>query len=152
MTKSLTNTERKSGGSMNIQEIKSFSEQVKQTMPWINGISSNEQYLELALLMDKLVEDYDANQTLIDMLFPVIERYEEEADRFKEFNENIESMSSGAAMLRVIIDQNGLKLRDLPEVGKKSYVSLILSGKRKLNTRHISALSKRFGVPVYMFL
>lgn len=152
MTKSLTNTERKVGNSMNIQELKCFSEQVKQTMPWINGISSNEQYLELSLLMDKLVDDYDANQTLIDMLFPVIERYEEQAERFKDFNRDIDNISSGAAMLRVIIDQNGLMLHELPEVGKKSYVSLILSGKRKLNTRHISALSKRFGVPVYMFL
>lgn len=137
---------------MNIQELKSTSEQVKQTMPWINGISSNEQYIELALLVDKLVEDYDANQTLINMLFPVIERYEEQAERFKEFDRDIEGMSSGVAMLRVIIDQNGLMLHELPEVGKKSYVSLILSGKRQLTIRHINALSKRFDVPAYMFL
>ncbi len=137
---------------MNIHELKYTSEQVEQTMPWVNGISSNKEYIELALLMERLVEDYDSNRTLINMLYPVIERYEEEADRLKEFNENIESMSSGVAMLRVIIDQHGLKRHELPEIGKKSYVSLILSGKRNLTIRHISGLSKRFGVPKYMFL
>ncbi len=137
---------------MRVQELKSVSQQVESVMPWVNGITSNEQYEELITLMGELVEDYESNQTLINILFPVIERYEEEAPRFKAFNENIESIDAGVAMLNVIIDQHGLNLSDFPEIGGKSYLSQILKGTKSLSLKHIKALSSRFGVPSYMFL
>ena len=104
--------------------------------------------------MDELVTDYGANKTLIDLLFPVIERYEDTSELFQKFNDHIDSLDldKGRAMLSVIIDQYGLKLSDLPEIGGKSLVSLILKGERKLTVSHIQALSKRFDVPKYMFI
>ncbi|MDX3774528.1 helix-turn-helix domain-containing protein [Chromatiaceae bacterium AAb-1] len=138
---------------LNVQAMKSLSNQIVQVMPWVRGITSDEQYHELITLMDELVEDYDANQVLIDMLFPVIEEYEETAERFKAFNQRINELDQGVAMLRVLIDQHGLTQSDFQEeIGGKSLVSQILSGSRSLTLNHIRALSKRFGIPAAMFV
>ncbi|WP_231119368.1 helix-turn-helix domain-containing protein [Vibrio natriegens] len=139
---------------MDIKSLKELSIEINSKMPWLAGIKSEQQYHELIELMDELVTDYGANKTLIDLLFPVIERYEDTSELFQKFNDHIDSLDldKGRAMLSVIIDQYGLKLSDLPEIGGKSLVSLILKGERKLTVSHIQALSKRFDVPKYMFI
>ena len=55
-------------------------------------------------------------------------------------------------VLRFLMDQHGLKQGDLPEIGAQSVVSAILHGKRQLNLRQVSALSKRFGVSAEAFI
>lgn len=137
---------------MNDLEMKTLASQVGSTMPWINGINSKSQYDELMTLMDVLVEDYSSNQTLINMLWPVLEQYEEEAEFFKSFNEHMDSIDSGVAMLTLIKDQNNLTVSDFPEIGGKSLVSQVLNGKRSITLNHIKALSDRFGIPTYMFV
>ncbi|MDC5753560.1 helix-turn-helix domain-containing protein [Vibrio europaeus] len=137
---------------MQVQELRTVSEQIETVMPWVNGITTNEQYEELINLMGELVEDYDSNKTLINLLFPVIERYEDEAERFRAFNKSIEDADAGVSMLALIIDQNKLKLDEFPEIGGKSYLSQILNGKKSMTLSHIKALSSRFGIPSYMFL
>ncbi|MBL4831098.1 MAG: helix-turn-helix domain-containing protein [Aliivibrio sp.] len=103
--------------------------------------------------MEVLIEDYDAHKPVTDLMFPVIERYEDEAEKFSEFNQAIEQLEPGIAMLRVIIDQHKLTLSDFKaEIGAKSMVSMILSGKRSLTLKHIKPLSARFGVPTSMFI
>lgn len=65
----------------------------------------------------------------------------------------ISSPEPSIAMLRVIIDQHQLTLSDFKEeIGAKSTVSIILSGKRSLTLNHIKALSVRFGVPASLFI
>ena len=138
---------------LDVQAMKSLSQQITQVMPWVQGINSDQQYDELLTLMDELVEDYDANQVLIELLFPVLQEYEETAERFKAFNQRIEALDPGIAMLRLLIDQHGLTQSDFQqEIGGKSLVSQILSGKRSLTLGHIRALSKRFGIPAAMFV
>ncbi|MBE3902425.1 helix-turn-helix domain-containing protein [Vibrio parahaemolyticus] len=138
---------------MNIARMKEFSNQMVEVMPWINGISTSEEYNELIKLMDELVEDYEDNHVLIDLLFPIIEKYESEADEFQEFNKAVDALDPGLAMLRVIIDQNDMTLSDFKdEIGAKSSVSMILNGTRSLTLRHIRALSERFNIPAYMFI
>lgn len=137
---------------MNALDFKSVTSEVENVMPWINGITSKAQYDELLSLMENLIEDYDSNQTLINMLWPVLEQYEEKAEFFKPLNEHMENVDRGVAMLTLIIDQNGLKLSDLPEIGGKSLVSQILNGKRSITLSHIKALSARFHIPTYMFV
>lgn len=56
-------------------------------------------------------------------------------------------ITASIGSLRTLIDRHGLKLSDLQkEVGSKSTVSLILSGKRNLTRTHIERLSARFKV------
>lgn len=53
----------------------------------MNGqISSREEYEQALALMDALVDDYDANQQLIEQLSISIEHWEERAEEFAEFN------------------------------------------------------------------
>lgn len=137
---------------MNIQAMKTLSTEIHHVMPWLQGITDHQQYKELVALMDNLVEDYDSNQVLIDLLFPVIERYEEESEYFREFNERINNMETGIALLRVLKDQHRLTVNDFPEIGGKSLVSQILNGSRQLTIPHIRGLASRFGIPTYMFL
>ena len=138
---------------LDIAVLDKATNQLNKVMPWIGGISSPEQYQELLETMEVLIEDYDAHQPVIDLMFPVIERYESEAEQFSEFNQTIDKLESGIAMLRVIIDQHKLTLSDFKdEIGTKSSVSMILSGKRSLTLSHIKALSARFGIPASQFI
>ena len=99
---------------LDISEIDKAVSKAQSVMPWITGITSPEQYQELIATMEVLIEDYDAHQPVIDLMFPVIERYEE-AEQFSEFNQAIDKLEPGIAMLRVIIDQHQLTLSDFKE-------------------------------------
>lgn len=54
--------------------------------------------------------------------------------------------------LRELIKQHGLRQSDLPEIGSQSVVSEVLSGKRKLNLRQVSALARRFRLSTDVFI
>ena len=51
-----------------------------------------------------------------------------------------------AAILRLLMEQHGLRQGDLPEVGSQGVVSEILNGRRNLNLGQIRRLAERFGV------
>ena len=125
--------------------------QIENKMPWVNGIESYEQYKQLVELVGVLVENPDDNQTMINLLFPVIEDYEKHAPRFEGFNKAVDSMEASKAMLVVIMDQHQLKQSDFPEIGSKSYISRILNGDRSLSVKHIKMLSERFNVSPELF-
>jgi HTH-type transcriptional regulator/antitoxin HigA len=55
-------------------------------------------------------------------------------------------------MLRYMMNTHELTQGDVPEIGPQSLVSAILAGKRKLNTRMVSALAKRFQVSPAVFI
>lgn len=136
-----------------LEKLQAVASQIEADMPWIHGIRSQSEYEELIALMGQLVEDYEANQTLIDLLFPIIERYEAEASEFQSFNAELAQMDNGVAVLRVLMDQHNLKLSDFKdEIGAKSTVSMVLKGTRSLTLEHMRALSKRFNVPLMTFI
>ena len=60
--------------------------------------------------------------------------------------------STPATVLASLMEQHGLRQSELPEVGSQGVVSEVLSGKRQLNARQISALRRRFGVPADVLL
>ena len=56
------------------------------------------------------------------------------------------------ATLKVLIDQHSLKTSDIDnEVGKKSMVSQVLSGKKRLSRDHIERLAARFDISATLF-
>ena len=57
-----------------------------------------------------------------------------------------------AKFLRELMKQNDLKQSSLPEIGTQSVVSEVLSGKRELNLRQVSALARRFRLPADVFM
>ena len=80
---------------------------------------------------------------LLDTLGTVIHAYEETHHPMPTVK--------GGSMLRFLMEEHGLKQSDLSDIGSQGVVSEILRGKRELNTRQISVLTKRFGVSPAVF-
>lgn len=128
------------------------TKQLVAAVPFLGGSVSDKDYRDALALVDYLIEHDDENP-LIDFLATKIADYEDNSDRFAEFNKAIEEMPVGVALLRTLIDQHKLSYSDLKEeIGSKSLVSQILSGQRSLTISHIKALSERFGVKPQWFL
>ncbi len=86
------------------------------------------------------------------IFFRALSEYESRQDDIREFVDLSESIDPGVSMLRHFIDQYGLKMSDFrDEIGSKSFVSLILNGKRSLTKGHIDKFSKRFSVSPSLF-
>lgn len=60
---------------------------------------------------------------------------------------------SGVEMVKFLMDQNGLKQKDLAGIlGGKSTVSELLNGKRPLNLNHIRILAREFHIKPASFV
>lgn len=128
------------------------TKQLVAAVPFLGGSTSERDYREALALVDYLIENDDENP-LIDFLASKIADYEDNSERFTEFNKAVAEMPVGVVLLRTLIDQYKLSYADLKEeIGSKSLVSQILSGQRSLTIAHIKALSARFGVkPEWFF-
>ncbi|EGT5683564.1 helix-turn-helix domain-containing protein [Cronobacter turicensis] len=128
------------------------TKQLVAAVPLLGGSSSEKDYRDALALVDYLI-DHDDENPLIDILAAKIADYEDNSERFAEFNKEVGEMPVGVALLRTLIDQHKLSYADLKEeIGSKSLVSQILSGQRSLTISHIKALSARFGVKPQWFL
>lgn len=104
-----------------------------------------ERYTDAMFELTALARPSAAQMEAINLLSLLVETYE--SQRFAI------GASSPIEVLRFLMEQNGLQQRDLAdELGSESNVSLILSGKRNLTVPHVQKLSRRFGVPVSVFL
>jgi len=138
---------------MNVARLKEQAKSLFSSAGFLTHIHDEEDYESALALMDELIEDYDEQKPLIELLSLSIERWENESEEFSEFNANIESLDNGVSVLRVLMDQNKLNTTDFKnEIGGKSMVSMILNKKRNLSLEHIKALSNRFGVPPQLFI
>lgn len=100
------------------------------------------------VLRDTKIRPSDKKQILnyMDALGLLVEEYEK-----KRFVVNLDDVA-GVETLEFLMEQHSLKQSDLvKELGSQSVVSEILSGKRKLNSHQILALSRRFGVSPSVF-
>jgi len=110
----------------------------------------NEQEYDSAIdRLNDLIDEVGTNEThplyeMLDALGAVIHAYEERHYPMPE--------SSGADILRFLMDEHGLKQSDLPEIGSQGVVSETLSGRRDLNVRQIRALAERFHVSPAVFV
>ena len=113
---------------------------------FIGRIHNQSDYEKALALMEELIEDYDYNKLLIEVLSISIERWENESAELNEFNKRIHRLNSAQAILKVLMDQYNLGVADFPEIGSKSLVSKILNNERRLTIDHIKALRKRFKI------
>ena len=119
---------------------------------FLTQIHNAEEYEQALEFMDDLIEEYDTYEPLIVMLATSIERWENQAPEFAEFNQHISDLDSGVAVLRTLMSQHNLQTDDFQnELGGKSMVSMILNGTRKLSKNHIQALSGRFNLSPALF-
>jgi HTH-type transcriptional regulator/antitoxin HigA len=132
--------------------IKEKAHELFEQAHFITHIDNEDDYTEALALMDELIEDYDHNKPLIEVLSLSIEKWEDQSEYFSEFNKDIESLDNDTSLLKVLMSQHHLKGEDLKnEIGSKSLVSKILNGKRKLTIEHIQALSNRFNISPSLF-
>ena len=122
-------------------------------VPYIAHINNQDDYERALRLMDELINDYDTNNQLIELLATSIERWEDVADEFTDFNKVVADIEPGITVLKTLMSQHRLQMADLPELGSKSNVSKLLNAAkgRKLTRQHIEFLSKRFGVSPALF-
>ena len=119
-------------------------------------ITDDEHYKEALELVENLLEEAedsldDPLNAIIEMLSHAIEAYEIEDKELAAFEKHAMDQPADLAMLRLLMDQHGLGTAYLPEIGSKSMVSRVLSGKRSLNKKHIQALAERFSIDPGLF-
>jgi HTH-type transcriptional regulator/antitoxin HigA len=122
-------------------------------VPFVAHIETQDDYEQALELMDLLVDDYDANRLLMEILAVSIERWEDQGAEFSDFNAAVAETDRGIAVLKTLMAQHALGVADLPELGSKGNVSKILNGAegKKLTRKHMEALGKRFGVAPVLF-
>lgn len=137
---------------MNFSAVKAKAKALFDEAAFIGEISNDDDYEQALLFMDELIDDYDNNRVLIELISNSIKRWEDKSPEFSAFNQRIGQLDDGAAVLRVLMDQYQLKAEDLKsEIGSQSLVSMILSGSRNLTRDHIQALCSRFGLNPAIF-
>lgn len=136
----------------NFTEVKSTALELFSMAGFLSHISTEEEYHQALELMEELIEEYSLYKPLIEFLSHTIEVWENEADEFAQFNASVNSLDSGVATLRTLMDQYQLKADDLKDViGGKSLVSMILNGSRQLTKDHIQAISDKYNVSPALF-
>jgi len=136
-----------------LDEFNNFS---KTAEPLLH-IHSETAYQKALDTLDNLFEKASDNpddplNPLIDMLSNAISRYEDSLPEVQMMDKRIDDMDAGISMLRTLMSQYGLSGSDFEhEIGKRAYVSQILSGSRKLSKDHIKKLSDRFNISPALF-
>ena len=99
--------------------------------------------MKLALAEDRTTEE----ERLIELLERLLDDYDER--RMKGRLESLEPL----ALLGHLMEEGGLKQVDLLDCfGSQSVVSAVMAGKRQINREHARQLSRRFGLPLAMFI
>lgn len=115
-------------------------------------ITDYQQYLTLLSHMDMLFDDYEANKLQIDLLAPVIKKYEDTSAHFASFNQSLADVSHIQALIQVLMDQHGLGIDDFKnELGGPADVTAILNGQLTPTPEQLLVLSKRFGFEMHSF-
>jgi HTH-type transcriptional regulator/antitoxin HigA len=113
-------------------------------------IRSDDEHDRLAALLMKLAlaaERTAEEERLIDLLERLVDDYDER--RMKGRVEALDPL----VLLEHLMEEGGLKQVDLVDCfGSQSVVSAVIAGKRQINSEHARRLSRRFGLPLAMFL
>ncbi|AJZ60416.1 hypothetical protein OI25_619 [Paraburkholderia fungorum] len=130
-----------------IDELAAHFEAISQKVP-LHPITTEREYdfavRALNALLDAGAADEDHKLApLVDALGEFVSEYDSGHHHLPE--------ASAADVLRYLMQSNDVRQSDLPEIGSQGVVSEILNGKRELNTRQISELSKRFHVSPAVF-
>ena len=133
---------------MNIQ-LKEIAKVWPDIQPIFSVPHNDKDYNRLVNFLDSLIDEVGNNEnhplsSLMETIGNLIETYE--SRHIKEFE------SDPIDALKVLMAEHGLKQSDLSEIGSQGVVSEILSGKRRLNTRQIKLLGKRFNVSPAVFI
>jgi HTH-type transcriptional regulator / antitoxin HigA len=135
---------------MNLQDISTHWVALHEALGLGRPIASDGEY-EAALGFVEQVIDELATQPdhplegLVSLLADRIRDYEARQHPWPD-------TSTPATLLAHLMQEHQLRQSDLPELGSQGVVSEVLAGKRQLNARQVSALSRRFATPAEVWL
>ena len=110
-----------------------------QIAPYLGKPKAEEELDKLIELCDYLIDHLAENKDLeglLDYVGNLIEDYEK--------SKLSEPEGDPISTLKFLMNEHGLKQKDLVEIGSPGVVSEVIRGKRELNKRQIAALAKRF--------
>ena len=121
------------------------TEMIRQGAPrLIHTHEELEEYTQALFALTAKPDPTPEEEEAIELMTLLVERYEQQRYPIPA--------ADPANVLRFLLEHIGLSQRDIaPELGSESTVSLVLSGKRKLNRDHIARLSRRFNVSPAVF-
>jgi HTH-type transcriptional regulator/antitoxin HigA len=139
-----------------VNEVREVCHRFADVMASYCHITDPAHYEQALELIEGLIEEAEDSKddplnAVISMLSAAIAEYEGKDREMLEFEIEASAGPADLAMLRLLMDQHGLGMADLPEIGSKSMVSRVLSGERSLSKKHIQGLSKRFGIAPGLF-
>jgi len=137
---------------MERSEIERDFSTLNKKYPYIFNIRKNSEYESVLNLLERVITQDKINEPLMLTISNAIEEYESNLNSVKNLEKSAADTPSGIALIRVLMDQHNLTMSDLPELGKKANVSLILKGDRNLTINHINKLGERFGINSAQFL
>ena len=112
-------------------------------------IRNEEEYEQAIKRLNDLIDEVGTNEqhplyNLLDTLGTLIEAYE--AEHYSIPN------CSGSDVLAYLIEEHGLSLSDLPEIGTSETIEAILNKEQALTISQIQQLAQRFKVQPQVFL
>jgi HTH-type transcriptional regulator/antitoxin HigA len=129
--------------------VKTAIEHWSYVAPLLQPARNAKEYAQLVEALDAAIDAGGADEKhplarLADYLGDLVAEY--------EAKDKMPSAASGADALRYLMQRDGLRQADLPELGSQGVVSELLSGRRDFNARQAKALAERFGVSAALFL
>jgi len=83
------------GGAMNLQKIEQSLNIIASEASFILHIKDKTEHEQALILIERLIENYEQHVPLIDLLCMSIEKYENTADEFKDFNRRQSELNLG---------------------------------------------------------
>lgn len=131
-----------------IEQVNKDYRKIRAVVP-LGILRTKKDYEKAVKTLDAILDEIGENEShplaeLADALSLFIENYENAHLRIPR--------AEPAEILRALMQEHGLRQSDLREIGSQGVVSEMLAGRRDLNTRQISKLSRRFGVSPAVFM
>jgi len=117
--------------------------------PLLQPARNAKEYAQLVEALDATIDAGGADEKhplarLVDYLGDLVAEY--------EAKDKMPAAATGSDALRYLMQRDGLRQIDLPELGSQGVVSELLSGRREFNARQAKTLAERFGVSAALFL
>ena len=132
-----------------VQEFQQLVRIWPSVSPYLSTPTTDDEAEQLIGLVDYLMDQTQGDSDhplmgLLDIVGALIAEYE---------SSNVpEPEGTPIGCLKYLMQEHGLKQKDLTELGSPGVISEILAGKRELNTRQIRALSQRFACSPAIFI
>lgn len=129
--------------------VKTAIEHWGYVAPLLQPARNAKEYAQLVEALDAAIDAGGADEKhplarLVDYLGDLVAEY--------EAGDKMPKAATGAEALRYLMQRDGLRQVDLPELGSQGVVSELLSGRREFNARQAKELAARFGISAALFL